>query len=301
VKEAEAILTKLVKFGANSYILSKVTGLPSTRVRSVINNLMSLHGLYITTLISSESLGLRKAIVLCSNSKLKMETRKRLLFPIVHLFRHDVERDYFFVVAYFVDDGLSRLRKVLEELKNNGIAECEAFEISRIKRFIVNPSCIDFESGNKICEDKIVIANDTNKRIPDVSKLTKADIDFLAALQHNPFINYLLYPRWRFIKRLVSGFFFRLGKFSFIIDVLSDKELPLSFPNLAWSAETEKGYLTEVLADDDNLDKIVKMAKAYSRDILIVPATASYAEGYSIPYEIFKGQWQFPKIIITNS
>ncbi|MCI2415426.1 MAG: hypothetical protein MPF33_09340 [Candidatus Aramenus sp.] len=301
MKEAEAILTKLVKLGANSYILSKVTGLPSTRVRYVINNLMSLYGLSIATLISTESLGLRKAIVICSNSKLKMETRKRLLFPIAHLFRHDVERDYFFVVVYFVDDGLSRLREVLKELKNKGITECEAFEISRIKRFIVKPSCIDFETGNKICEDKIVITNDTNKRIPGVSKLTKTDIDFLATLQHNPFINYLLYPRWRFIKRLVSGFFFSLGNFSFIIDVLSDKELPLSFPNLAWSAETEKGYLTEVLADDDNLEKIVKMAKVYSSDILIVPATTSYAEGYSIPYEIFKGQWLFPKIIITNS
>ncbi len=301
MKEVELILSKLVKVGPNSYILSKVTGLPSARVKSIINNLVRLHGLSISTLISTESLGLRKAIVICSNSEIKMETKKKLFYPIVHLFRHDVEGNKFFVVVYYVNDGLSRLNEVVKVLREKHIADCEILEINTIKRYIVKPSCIDFETGNALCEDKIVISGGANKGPYDSTKLTKRDIDFLATLQHNPSVNYLLYPRWKFVKRLVTGFFYRLGSFSFIVDVISDKELPPTFPNLVWSAKTERGYVTEALANHDELDHVVRLAREYSKNVLIVPATQSYAEGYSIPYEIFKGEWQFPKIIITNS
>ncbi|MCY0884059.1 MAG: hypothetical protein OWQ50_09950 [Acidianus infernus] len=55
----------------------------------------------------------------------------------------------------------------------------------------------------------------------------------------------------------------------------------------------------EIHINSKELGKIVKKIKDHSNEIFIVPKTPSYAEGYSIPYEIFKEKkWKFPKIVL---
>ncbi len=292
--EANLLLQKALKVGGNPYILSKFTSFSVSQVKNILKYLISEYDFRLFSLVLSENLGLRKAILICEDTKINMENRKKLFFPLVNVYRHDLEKDKFILVLYINKDSLTEINNAIEKLKNKGYVNCKLFLIKDVLRYVRDPLCFDFEKGKWICEDKITIINKKHFRVnPDVS-----DINLITSLQTNPYLNYTRNIHWRHIKSIVNNFIYTLGKSNFILDVFSKENIADKFPNIIWTLSTDEMFISEIYCYEE-LEKTVEKVKKYSSDFLIVPKTPGYAEGYSIPYEIFKKKtWEFPKIII---
>jgi len=293
VHRANILLQKALKVGGNPYALSKLTAFTVSQVKNTINYLISKYDFALFTLVISENLGLRKVILICNDSKINMENRKSLFFPLTNVFRHDVEKNEFILILYVNEISLGELNNAIEKLNSKGYVNCKLLPVKNVFRFTRDPLCFDFEKGKWICEDKINIINKYFKVNPDAE-----DINLITAIQSNPYLNYIRNIHWRHIKSVINAFIYTLGKSNFILDVFSKEDISDKFPNTIWTLKTDEMFITEIYCYNE-LEKTIEKVKKYSSDFLIVPKTLGYAEGYSIPYEIFKKkEWEFPKIVI---
>ncbi len=287
------LLQKALKVGGNPYALSKLTTFSITQIKNTFSQLISKYNFSLFPLVISENLGLGKAILVCEDAKIGIENRKKLFFPLTNIFRHDVEKNKFIIILYTNETNLAEINNAIEKLNAKDYINCKLFLVKDIFRFTRDPSCFDFEKNEWICEDKITITNKHFKVNPDAE-----DINLITAIQRNPYLNYIRNIHWRHIKSIINAYIYTLGKSNFILDVFSKEDISDEFPNTIWTLKTDEMYISEIYCYNE-LEKTVEKVKKYSSDFLIVPKTFGYAEGYSIPYEIFKKKaWEFPKIIV---
>jgi len=293
VHQANILLQKALKVGGNPYALSKLTTFTVTQIKNTFNYLIVKYDFALFPLVISENLGLRKAVLICKDTKINMENRKNLFFPLVNVFRHDIEKNEFILTLYVNKTSLNEVSSAIEKLNAKGYVNCKLILVKNVFRFTRDPLCFDFEKGKWICEDKIVIINKYFKVNPDAD-----DINLITSIQRNPYLNYIRNIHWRHIKSVINAFIYTLGRSNFILDVFSKEDISDKFPNTIWTLKTDEMFISEIYCYDE-LEKIIEKVKKYSSDFLIVPKTPGYAEGYSIPYEIFKKKtWEFPKIVI---
>ncbi|BDC18336.1 hypothetical protein [Acidianus sp. HS-5] len=282
----------ITKVGGNTHAIARITRMPIVDVTKSIEVLKQKYNLAIFAGIMGENLKLQKILLICKNSKLKLSTSKKLFFPIENLFRADLEENKFMLVVYSNQNTLNSIKDAVKKLRDENIVECEIFEITVTKRYYRDISCFDFNKNTWIC-DKLIQLNKKGKEIrPD-----EEDINLVVKLQVNPSIPYYLSPHYIHVKHVIQGFMYTLGNNDIILDIITDKEIV--HPNTLWTAKISNGYLMEIHTNYKNLDEILQKIKDNSKEIFIVPKAPSYAEGYTIPYEIFKSKkWEFPKIIL---
>lgn len=287
------IISAITKVGGNPHAIAKITGISIINVIKSINILKYKYHLALFTGLLAENLQLQKILLLCKNSKIKLSTSKKLFFPLVNLFRADLEENKFMLVIYANKDTLNSIQTAVKKLRDENIVECEIFEISETKRYYRDIYCFNFDQNMWTC-DRLLQFNKRGKMV----KPDEEDINLIVKLQANPYIPYYLSPHYSHIKHVIQGFLYTLGTNDTILDVIADKEI-IFHPNTLWSAKIGNKYLMEIHINSKELGKIVQKIKDHSNEIFIVPKTPSYAEGYSIPYEIFKEKkWEFPKIVL---
>ncbi len=286
------IIRTVTKVGGNYHAIARSTGIPIIDIIKSMKILKCKYNLSIFASIMGENLKLQKILLLCKNSRLKLSTSKKLFFPIVNLFRADLEENKFMLVVYSNKNTLNSIKDAVEKLRDENIVECEIFEITETKRYYRDISCFDFRESKWICDKIIQLSKKGKEIIPD-----EEDINLIVKLQVNPYIPYYLSSHYIHVRHVLQGFMYTLGNNDMILDIITNKEL--IHPNTLWTAKIGNNYLIEIHINSNELDKALQKIKDCSKEIFIVPKTPSYAEGYSIPYEIFKKKnWEFPKIVL---
>ncbi|EZQ02125.1 hypothetical protein CM19_11455 [Candidatus Acidianus copahuensis] len=290
------LLLAIMKVGPNSYAISRYLGEPSTIIKSMLNNLQNFLGLRVYPNISAESLGLKKIIIFCKNSKLKIDTEKNLFVPLLNLYRADIEKKQFISVIFANENSISDIESAIKKINEAGVAECEVMLINRTVKYVRNPECFDFESGSWSCNSMYEFPNSTRQLNAD-----KADIDLIVSLQVNPCYPYFFNPHWTHIKPAVTNFIYTLSKKDLILDVISKTDIARYIPQVVWKAEAKGLYITEIHMAGAETEKILDAVREKAEDMILAPMNISYAEGRSLPYEIFKGKtWKFPSIQIQE-
>lgn len=290
------IISTIVKKGPNAYALARTINQPGIKIMKALRMLFKNYLLTVFPALDTRNLGLNKLAVICNNSKLKIETEKRLFVPLINIFRADFEDKKFLSILYYPDDkALKAISNVLDTLKNRAIVECCLKKVLETRKYYRNPDCYDFSTKSWKCNEKFEIKRNNSCIVPD-----EADIKLITALQVNPSIPYYFHPHYVHIKKVLDGFLYTLGEKNFVIDVISRDDISDVDPNIIWVVKADDLYISELHVSNMELESTIKRLKPYG-EIILSPKTPLYAEGYSIPFEIFREkQWSFPKIITES-
>ncbi|ARM75032.1 hypothetical protein [Acidianus manzaensis] len=293
--EFKSIINAIIARGTNLNALANLLSQPSSKIRQMLKILFEKYSLSVFTTFNSESFGLKKIALICNNSKLQIETEKKLFIPLLNLFRSDFEENKFINILYYTDySSLQSIYRAVETLKSNDLVNCEIQEIKNVVKYNRDINCFNFETNKWICENKIQVKSKFYQITPD-----EDDIKLTTMLQVNPSIPYFYHPHYNHIKKVLEGFMYTLGNKDFIIDAISESDISDYFSDVIWSVEAQDKYILELHVNYDDLEKTINKLKQYKVDFILAPRSPYYAEGYTIPFEIFKEkQWKFPKILI---
>lgn len=287
------IINAIVKRGANLHVLARALGESTSKIKSVLSLLVQKYSLAVFPAIEAKNLGLNKVALVCKDSKLKLETEKKLFVPVLNLFRADFEENKFINILYYTDNSaLEAIHNGVKFLKKRKLVNCEVKEISEVTKYYRDIECYDFSKSSWICEDKNKIITNKIQIAPD-----EGDVNLITALQLNPSIPYHFHPHYIHVKKVLDGFMYTLGKNDFIIDVISKYDTSNVHPNIIWTAKAEDVFISEIHVNYSELEQTIQKVRRYG-EVILAPMSPDYAEGYSIPFEIFRQKkWTFPKIL----
>ncbi|AWR96553.1 hypothetical protein DFR86_02640 [Acidianus sulfidivorans JP7] len=292
----KSVIAAITKRGTNVNAIANFLKEPSSKVKEILKTLFRKYSLSIFTVINSEGLGLNKIALICKDSNIKIENEKKLFIPLLNLFRSDFEENKFINILYYTDKlSLNSIYNAVEFLKSKNIVNCEIKEITEVRRYYRDIECFDFKTKKWLCTDKIEIKHKFDSITPD-----HEDIKLITMTQVNPSIPYYYHPHYNHVKKVLEGFSYILGKKDFIIDVMSDQDISDKLADILWVAKTrDEYYISELHVNYNDLENTMNVIKKFNSEIILAPHSPYYAEGFTIPFEIFREKkWEFPKILI---
>lgn len=265
-----------------------------------IYELKRKYGLIIYPVLFSEDLGLGKSVIFCRESSISYSTAKKLLGPSLNLFRGDLEERSFIIVSFYYPGFDQQVANLLQYLRDNGVAECEVIRIRRTYKPVWSPDCFDFRKREWVCNKIEKLFNRAALLKKDL-RIDNVDVNSIVDIQVRQNFR-ILRPRLHanHIRHFILGYAFSLRGLSYIVDLFADR--PLLQPGLMWYTELDDGkFLSEIHVSETRIDEIIKRVRSLGQDFITSISTPEYAEGFSIPYELFRGgKWDFPKIQVPN-
>lgn len=287
------ILHLIRKVGGNLHLLSNLLNHPLNTLVETYNSLFFKYSLSIYPLIEIERMGLNKAMIWCKKSSIKYDTAKKLLGPLVSLFRGDIEEDKFTLIFYTDKEAYLYYKEKILDLLDKINMECDIALIEVYRRYINDEQCYDFSKNKWVCDNKFEYLSLPSKSLVDIHK---QDTNLLVNIQVNPFVRYWVNPHYPHIKKYIRGFIYTLGNTNYLITTKGD--FYVHSPYLLWTIKLSDGsYVSEYHVTKDALTSLVRELKGL--DIIVSTKDLTFAHGFSVPYEIFKSnKWEMPKVVI---